>query len=161
MFNEGGIPPTIFRHPRGRTAAVGSTARFSVRAFGPPPLSYRWFLGDEALAGSTNAVLSIANVSASHAGSYTAVVTSGTGASVTSRPAALSVLPALDINLVPAITLRGEVGWTYRLDYVNALGPTNAWNTLATITLTNNPQFYFDVSAIGQPARYYRLVETP
>jgi hypothetical protein len=62
--------------------------------------------------------------------------------------------------MVPAISLFGLPGANYRLEYVTASVPTNAWTLLALITITNNPQLYFDVSAIGQPARFYRLVET-
>jgi alpha-tubulin suppressor-like RCC1 family protein len=42
LLSTAGPPPTIFRHPRTQTAASGSTVTFSVRAFGPPPLSYQW-----------------------------------------------------------------------------------------------------------------------
>ena len=64
--------------------------------------------------------------------------------------------------MVPAISLNGLLpNATYHIEYMNAIGPTNAWSILASITLTNSPQFYFDVSAIGQPARFYRLVQVP
>jgi hypothetical protein len=73
----------------------------------------------------------------------------------------LSVLPALDLHMVPAISLAAMPGTKFQLEYTPASGPMNAWVPLALITITNNPQFYFDVSAIGQPARFYRLVEVP
>jgi hypothetical protein len=69
-----------------------------------------------------------------------------------------SVMPSLDLHLVPAITLTGSMGHSVRLDYINQFGPTNAWVTLATVTLTNTSQLYFDTSSIGQPARLYRVV---
>jgi hypothetical protein len=72
-------------------------------------------------------VLILTNVHPAQSGTYTAVVISGSGAPTTSRPATLSVLPSLEIDMVPAITLRGEVGCAYRLDYINAVGSTNAW----------------------------------
>ena len=37
--------------------------------------------------------------------------------------------------------------------------PANHWNVLATVTITNQPQFYLDISAIGQPKRFYRLTQ--
>ena len=40
-------------------------------------------------------------------------------------------------------------------------GPTDAWITLTTVTLTNTSQLYFDTSAPGQPERLYRLVPVP
>ena len=72
-----------------------------------------------------------------------------------------SVRPTLDLHLVPAITLTGTIGHSVRLDYINQFGPTDAWVTLNTVTLTNTSQLYFDVSAPGQPQRLYRLVEVP
>jgi uncharacterized delta-60 repeat protein len=72
-----------------------------------------------------------------------------------------SVVPSLNLNFVPAITLTGNVGDSLRLDYINAIGPTDAWVTLDTVTLTNTPQLYFDVSAPGQPARLYRIIPVP
>jgi hypothetical protein len=71
------------------------------------------------------------------------------------------VRPALDLHLVPAITLTGTIGHSVRLDYINHYGPIDAWVTLDTVTLTNPSQLYFDVSAPGQPQRLYRLVQVP
>jgi hypothetical protein len=69
-----------------------------------------------------------------------------------------SVMPSLDLHLVPAITLTGNIGHSVRVDYINQVGPIDAWVTLDTVTLTNTSQLYFDVSAPGQPQRLYRLV---
>jgi hypothetical protein len=71
------------------------------------------------------------------------------------------VIPSLDLHLVPAITLTGNIGDSLRLDYINQYGPTDAWVVLDTVTLTNTSQLYFDVSAPGQPQRLYRLVQVP
>src|ERR1035437_7282178 len=73
-----------------------------------------------------------------------------------------SVVPSLSLpGLVPAITLTGNMGDSLRLDYINQFGPIDAWVTLATMTLTNTSQLYFDTSSIGQPQRLYRLVQVP
>jgi hypothetical protein len=73
-----------------------------------------------------------------------------------------SVVPSLNLlGMVPAITLTGNVGGSLRLDYINAIGPTDAWVTLETVTLTNTSQLYFDVSVLGQPARLYRIAPVP
>jgi hypothetical protein len=74
----------------------------------------------------------------------------------------LAVLPSFKlISIVPAIMVTGNIGSSVRLDYINAIGPTNAWVTLDTVTLTNTSQLYFDVNAPGQPKRLYRLVQIP
>ena len=40
-------------------------------------------------------------------------------------------------------------------------GPTDAWVTLDTITLTSASQLYFDVSSIGKPPRLWHIVPVP
>ena len=67
----------------------------------------------------------------------------------------------LDLYMVPAITLTGNAGDALRLDYINTIGPTDAWVNLDTVTLTNTSQLYFDISAPGQPRRLYRIVPAP
>jgi hypothetical protein len=69
--------------------------------------------------------------------------------------------PALDAHLIPALTLTGAIGSNVRVDGINQFGPTDAWFPLATVTLTNTSQLYFDVSVIGQPPRLWRLVASP
>jgi hypothetical protein len=73
----------------------------------------------------------------------------------------LSVMPTLDLKMVPALTLTGLVGGVVRVDYINQFGPIDAWVTLGTVTLSNTSQLYFDVSAPGRPPRLYRLVQLP
>ena len=68
---------------------------------------------------------------------------------------------ALGLNFVPALTLTDAIGNSVRVDYINQFGPTDAWATLATVTLTNTTQLYFDTSAIGQPPRLWRIVPVP
>ncbi len=72
-----------------------------------------------------------------------------------------SARPVLDQRLATEIPLTGAVGNSVRINYINQLGPTNAWVTLDTVTVTNSPQLYFDVSMFRQPTRLYRLVAVP
>ncbi len=67
----------------------------------------------------------------------------------------------LGIQLIPAITLTGSVGSSVRMDYINRIGPIDAWVKLDTVILTTTSQLYHDVSALGQPPRLYRLVQVP
>jgi hypothetical protein len=72
-----------------------------------------------------------------------------------------SVIPALDLEVVPAITLTGPGGSSVGMEYINQFGPTDAWVALDTVTLSNPSQLYFDVSAPGQLPRLYRLIQIP
>lgn len=71
------------------------------------------------------------------------------------------VPPTPALGLVPALTLTGAVGSSVRLDYINQFGPTDAWLTIETVTLTNTSQLFFDTSAISQAPRLWRVVPLP
>lgn len=79
---------TILTHPQSLTVAPRSGALFRVEALGAPPLSYQWLLNGAPVAGATSPLLSLTNVDATRAGSYTVVVTSS-AATATSDPATL------------------------------------------------------------------------
>jgi uncharacterized repeat protein (TIGR03803 family) len=69
--------------------------------------------------------------------------------------------PALKLSLVPALLLVGAPGDSLRLEYINPVGPVDAWVPLAVVPLANALQFYFDTSALGQPERLYRISPMP
>jgi len=72
-----------------------------------------------------------------------------------------SVAPVLDLSLATELTLTGAIGSKVRVDAINRFGPIDAWFPLATVTLTNTLQPYFDISVRGQAQRLYRLVQVP
>jgi hypothetical protein len=83
--------PVIVTQPENQLVMAGGTTGFSVSASGCPPLSYQWvFNGTNVLAGATNAMLTLINVTSLQAGLYAAVVSNVNGA-VTSSPATLTV----------------------------------------------------------------------
>jgi hypothetical protein len=72
-----------------------------------------------------------------------------------------SAIPVLDLQMIPAITLTGKLGDSVRVDGINQFGPTDAWFTLDTVSLTNSSQLYFDVTSVGQLPRLWRVVPVP
>jgi LmbE family N-acetylglucosaminyl deacetylase len=152
------LQAVIAAQPLSQSILVGSNVNFSVTALGPA-LSYHWFFNDtNLLAGATNSSLSLSSLSLSQSGNYSVIASNFAGA-VFSQPAMLEVGPILGI--VMPILLAGAVGSSWRIDYVNDLGPTNNWVTLATLTLTNPSQVYSDASALSQAHRFYRMVPLP
>jgi hypothetical protein len=123
-------------------------------------LGYQWFFGADPIANATNASLVLTDLHASQSGAYSVKITSA-NLSTNSMPAMLSVVPLIDIKSVPALYLSGDVGRNYRPEFVPAVGPTNAWITLTNLTLVSDPHIFFDLSAIGQPTRFYRLLQLP
>ena len=144
--------------PQNQTAMTGSSVTFAAQAVGPV-LSYRWLHNNSnAVAGAASSTLSLTNITLSQAGSY-AVIASNYAGVVLSDSVSLVVTPSLGIAM--PITVSGDVGSSWRIDYVNDLGPTNNWVPLVTVTLTNTSQVYSDSSALLQPQRYYRVVPLP
>jgi uncharacterized repeat protein (TIGR03803 family) len=88
--------PIIVSQPVSETALPGGPATFSVTAAGNPPLSYQWRENSTILSnggdifGSTNAELTLMNVSPASAGTYSVIVSNALG-SVTSTGAVLTV----------------------------------------------------------------------
>jgi hypothetical protein len=83
-------PPVITNEPASQSAQCGENVNFAVGASGTPPLAYQWYFGSNPLAGRTEATLSLTNVSAMDAGTYSVSV-SNTGNTVSSAPAVLTV----------------------------------------------------------------------
>ena len=67
----------------------------------------------------------------------------------------------LGLNLAPVLSLYGNPGDVFFLEYQDAVDDVGPWLPLATVTLTNSPQPYVDLSAVGQPLRSYRAVGAP
>src|SRR5580658_9436014 len=90
--------PVISSQPHSVIVNNASAADFTVVATNAA--SYQWyFQGSNNLAGATNATLSLDDVNTNQAGSYTVVVTSSHGISVTSEPpAVLTIVPGTIIQ---------------------------------------------------------------
>ena len=84
------VPVTLTRQPLDQTVAEGTSVTFTVGATGTPAPRYQWQYNGVDLPGQTNAVLSLASVTASNIGEYLAVVSNPVGA-INSAPAALRI----------------------------------------------------------------------
>jgi hypothetical protein len=148
----------VLVQPQSQEALVGSNVIFTAAASGPA-LSYQWFFNEtNALAGATNSVLLLTKLSVSQSGRYSILASNVVGA-VLSQPVTLEVNPFQGI--IMPIKLSGAVGSSWRIDCPNDLRPTNTWLVLATVTLTNSSQVYYDNSALGRAHRFYRVVPLP
>jgi hypothetical protein len=154
-------PPRIATPPPTQTAEMGSLAFFWVDVTNTlPGATYQWYFnGTNALGGATNSYLDLPKVQPAHAGAYTVVVTNLYGA-VTSAPAALSVIAAVERRVVPALNLAGDAGSFLHLDYVDALGSGAQWLSLSNLTLQSARQLCFDLSEPLPAQRFYRAWQT-
>jgi hypothetical protein len=104
---------TILSQPYGDTVPVGGYYNFSVVAAGTPPLTYQWFLNDQAITGGTNSNLMLTNVQTTDAGTYTVRVQNQS-----------SIAWSLPATLTVAETDMGGGTINFRNQFV--FGPTNA-----------------------------------
>jgi hypothetical protein len=152
-------PPIILTPPSTQTGEIGTTPELWVDATNtlPGTIDYQWFFsGTNALGNATNAFLDLTNVQFVQAGIYSVVVSSLYG-SVTSAPALLNVITPVQRSLVPAVQLPGGSSNLLHLEYAGSpLTATSRWSSLVDVTLTNGPQFCFDLSQPLPPQRYYR-----
>jgi hypothetical protein len=180
-----GAGPQITVQPASRTNIAGSTATFLVGAQGNS-LGYQWLragtkLSDGAnISGSTSATLSLAGVLSADAASYNVVV-SNAGGSVTSAPAALTVLFPMPycepFNYATGVNLGGQtaasfltwddVGTSTAGPYVTAVAgnlsvaglPASTGNSVRFGGLGKSARFSFAPSAVvSSGALYYSFL---
>lgn len=159
-----GGSPTIVTHPTTQSAPTGSSVSLSVTATGDPPLTYQWRFNRVAIPGATSPTLTLDPVQASHAGSYTVVVSNAHG-SATSQPAILTVVgatgdaPRFDqVQFVSGegfrFRLTGPVGRRYALEASTDL---QAWIEIATLDNPAGTIEFTDAEAVVFPQSYYRV----
>lgn len=94
-------PVSITTQPSPQLQPPGGSATFAVGVTGAAPITFQWSKDGAPLAGQTQAVLTLANLSSNDAGSYRVTVANSLG-SVTSDAAVLTILGAPTIQQQPA-----------------------------------------------------------
>lgn len=84
--------PVFLEQPVSTDVKLGEQAVFRASVEGTEPLSFQWFRGEVAIAGATNATLSLPSESYRNAGIYKLIASNSAGASV-SAPASLIIRP--------------------------------------------------------------------
>ncbi len=69
----------ITNQPQSITVAPGNTATFTVTATGTAPLTYQWRKNGTNISGATSSAYTIASVTTANAGTYSVVVSNGSG----------------------------------------------------------------------------------
>jgi hypothetical protein len=154
-----GPAPAIQVPPLTQTAEMGSVVTLNSRVTSASPLTYRWLFNGNPLAGCNTNRLCLAGVQPENTGTYTLVVSNANGG-VASAAAVLNVITPVPRRLVPAVSLTAQPGTTLGLDCSDAIGGGAHWTTLATMTATNSPQSYYDISDPLPPRRFYRVWKT-
>jgi hypothetical protein len=69
--------------------------------------------------------------------------------------------PTLSLASYAGISISGEVGASYRIEFRGSMDATNDWQELANIVLPVSPYLFFDTNSISAPRRFYRAVLKP
>lgn len=145
--------------PAGAAVCYGQNVTFCVTAAGCEPISYQWRLNGTPITDATNNCHTVSNVQSNNAGVYSVRVCNASGCKTNS--ATLVAYPAcIDIRLYAGLTITGQTGHVYCVQYVNDLNSTN-WISLTNFTYTGSEFFYLDRQTPFQPHRFYRVVEGP
>jgi hypothetical protein len=159
-------PPRIASGPQPQTARAGTSATFTVWAYGTPPFTYFWQLNGATVASGPSSALTLSQIQPSMAGSYSVLVSNVMG-TVTSAGATLTVTPpgqpsllsnSLNVNRQMQFTLAGDSGVTFSIETSTDL---RTWTVLTNmLNLTGNIQFTDPNPADGL-ARFYRAKWLP
>ena len=156
--------PIIVADPQSQTITTGQGATFTVAAGGSTPLSYQWYFNTNTLlANATNAFLTLINIQATNAGTYSVTVSNVVG-SVTSTNALLMVSagtparPQLSSfgydNGTFSLTVNGDTGPDY---IVQASTNLTDWASIFTNHSPTPPFIWTDSAASNFSQRFYRI----
>ena len=142
VFKAAAAAPVILSEPQSVTVNNASAAAFTVVASNA--VSYQWQFQAGNLPGATNATLSLDDVGASQAGSYTVVVTSSDNISVTSAPpAVLTIVPGTIVQLTIS-TYPGGGSSNFLVQLFDHDKPATVENFIHYITSGAYSNMFFD-----------------
>jgi hypothetical protein len=157
-------PPVIMLQPQSAVGYCSKSVMFDVAAEGVPAPTYQWYKDSAALAGATNDILQLNNLTSADAGYYRVVASNSLNSVTSSPPALLIVNPAgVSLGFHPFLTITGTVAYTYGILSSTNLSRADASTTVTNLTLTEPEQEWIDTSvdAISDPKRYYRVFAVP
>ena len=161
-------PPIITNQPVSLTNMAGGNATFNVVAGGVPALAYQWsFNTNTALLNATNTSLTLTNVRAGQAGTYSVTITNAGG--VTN-----SIFATLVVTNPPPPPLTAPVrsGGSFQFTFTPVVGLTNTvltnsvlvggtWNVFTNILPPATATPITIIDAPGIPSLYYKVLVMP
>lgn len=158
--------PVITQQPQGVWAEFGSNVTFSVNVTGLPAPALQWLFNGTNLPGMTDASLTLTNIQADDAGTYSVVATNVAG-SVTSSNALLSIIPTQPaqfqlLSLQPDASLQlagsGQAGATYVIETSTNLSD---WTSFTNLVATNGVLELNFVPPANDLQRFFRARSGP
>jgi hypothetical protein len=159
------VPAGITTQPQSQGGVRGQTVLFSVVPSGTAPFNFQWYCNNSALPGATSDSVTLTNVQAAQAGSYTVVVSNSWG-SITSAVATLTVTnPIIILSMPPGEGMTAS-GFTFQFDLpvgatylILASTDLQAWTPIYTNVATTATVVFTDSAVASYPWRFYRAAE--
>jgi len=134
-----GTPMSISVPPVSTNTYAGSNVTFSASATGSTPISYFWKKNGAFIASATTASLTLTNVKASDAGSYTVVASNLVSTASASAVLGVFGAPAITNDLVSHTVAKGSIG-TLSVGASGLPAPVFLWRfNTAKLTNSGNP----------------------
>ena len=125
-------------------------------------MSYKWYCDNTVVGGANSSILMVKNVSDGQAGKYKVLVSNASG-SVTSSNAALVVLDAPSLQILPPQMTTN--GFRFRLSgpskshyVILASTDLRNWTPISTNAAPSGTVDFTDTSATNQSFRYYKAM---
>ncbi len=160
------LPTYIACDPQNQNAYYGQTVTINAAVGGTPEPVYQWYKGTNPIPGATNEDLTLPNVQAADAATYSVRATNELGYAISAN-AALTLFnpPSLGSPTVLGngnvqFTFNGAAGTGYRIwaSTNAALSPIiSTWTLVNTGTFTGTPVTFTDTQATSYSQRYYIL----
>jgi hypothetical protein len=167
-------PSSAVVAPASQTNLWGSSATFTVSAFGAPPFTYQWKKGGVDLtdggnvSGAATSALTLSGVTRNDQASYTAGVTNGAGGTLSSAGALTVLVPPPTFGTVTVsgghtvmlFSSPNPYDTTNAFLLLNATNVTGPWTTNIQAVFTTNASGGFHVTApqSGAASTFYRLL---
>ncbi len=159
---SGGTAPFLLSSPLNFTALAGNSASFTGGIGGTPTPTLQWRKDGVAVPGATGASLTLNNVQATNAGSYTLFGSNPVG-SISTAPAQLTVIyPPPTISMQPAsVSVQAGGTATFSVGASSFPGPTFQWRKEGvSLAGATSPSLVLTNVQSAHAGRYSVLVQT-
>ncbi|MDB6058112.1 MAG: Conserved repeat domain protein, partial [Verrucomicrobiales bacterium] len=142
-------------NPQNQSAAVGTSATFSVQAGGSAPINYQWLKNGATLATANGSSLIFPSVQPTDAGTYAvvvsnffgsltssnAVLTVGFAPAISTQPVSQTVIQSNTLSFAVAASGTDPIAYQWKLNGSAIAAATNSILTIASAQTTNNGSY--------------------